>query len=114
MLAQARTDDAGPAVAGPASSKLFGPHIGEVPPFIPLSASAGDPRPEGPVAMSVHHGPLRELDRAHAALGGDDLQHATRDREQAIARALGTFVRDVRNAAADNQPDTGEREEEEA
>ena len=41
-------------------------------------------------------------------------QHATRDREQAIVRALGTFVRDVRNAAADNQPDTGEREEEEA
>jgi hypothetical protein len=41
-------------------------------------------------------------------------QHATRDREQAIARALGTFVRDVRNAAADNQPDTGEREEKEA
>ena len=39
-------------------------------------------------------------------------QHATRD--QAIAKALGTFVRDVRNAAADNQPDTGEREEKEA
>ena len=70
MLAQARTDDAGPATAGPASSKLFGPHIGEVPPFIPLSASVGDPLPEGPVAVSVHHGPLRELDRAYAALGG--------------------------------------------
>jgi hypothetical protein len=25
-------------------------------------------------------------------------QHATRDRDQAIAKALGTFVRDVRNA----------------
>ena len=37
-------------------------------------------------------------------------QHATRDRDQAIAKALGTFVRDVRNAA-ENQPETGEREE---
>lgn len=34
-------------------------------------------------------------------------QHATRDRDQAIAKALGTFVRDVRNAAAEQQPDTG-------
>jgi integrase len=40
-------------------------------------------------------------------------QHATRDRDQAIAQALGTFVRDVRNAAQ-KQPDTGEREEKEA
>jgi integrase len=40
-------------------------------------------------------------------------QHATRDRDQAIAQALGTFVRDVRNAA-EKQPDTGEREEREA
>jgi hypothetical protein len=40
-------------------------------------------------------------------------QHATRDRDQAIAKALGTFVRDVRNAAG-NQPDTGKREEKEA
>ena len=40
-------------------------------------------------------------------------RHATRDRDQAIAKALGTFVRDVRNAA-DKQPDTGEREEKEA
>jgi hypothetical protein len=40
-------------------------------------------------------------------------QHATRDRDQAIAKALGTFVRDVRNAA-EKQPDTGEREEKEA
>ena len=39
-------------------------------------------------------------------------QHATRDRDQAIAQALGTFVRDVRNAG--EQPDTGEREEKEA
>ena len=33
-------------------------------------------------------------------------QHATRDRDQAIAKALGTFVRDVQNAAekpADDQ-----------
>jgi len=35
------------------------------------------------------------------------------DRDQAIAQALGTFVRDVRNAA-EQQPDTGEREEKEA
>ena len=40
-------------------------------------------------------------------------QHATRDRDQAIAQALGTFVRDVRNATQ-KQPDTGEREEKEA
>jgi hypothetical protein len=40
-------------------------------------------------------------------------QHATRDRDQAIAQALGTFVRDVRNAA-EKQPDTGEREEKQA
>jgi integrase len=40
-------------------------------------------------------------------------QHATRDRDQAIAKALGTFVRDVRNAA-EHQPDTGERDEHEA
>lgn len=40
-------------------------------------------------------------------------QHATRDRDQAIAKALGTFVRDVRNAA-EQQPDTGERDEYEA
>jgi hypothetical protein len=26
-------------------------------------------------------------------------QHATRDRDQAIAQALGTFVRDLQNAA---------------
>jgi hypothetical protein len=40
-------------------------------------------------------------------------QHATRDRDQAITKALGTFVRDVRDAAQ-KQPDTGEREEKEA
>ena len=40
-------------------------------------------------------------------------QHATRDRDQAIAKALGAFVRDVRNAA-EKQPGTGEREEKEA
>jgi integrase len=40
-------------------------------------------------------------------------QHATRDRDQAIAKALGTFVRDVRNAT-EKHPDTGEREEKEA
>jgi hypothetical protein len=28
-------------------------------------------------------------------------QHATRDRDQAIARALGTFVRDVRGPATE-------------
>lgn len=31
---------------------------------------AGDPLPEGPLAAAVHHGPLRELDRTYAALGG--------------------------------------------
>ena len=40
-------------------------------------------------------------------------QHATRDRDQAIAKVLGTFVRDVRNAA-EHRPDTGERAENEA
>lgn len=40
-------------------------------------------------------------------------QHATRDRDQAIAKALGTFVRDARNAT-EKQPDTGEHEEKEA
>jgi hypothetical protein len=40
-------------------------------------------------------------------------QHATRDRDQAIAQALGTFVRDVRNAA-EQRPDTEERDEQEA
>ncbi|MGH3262176.1 MAG: tyrosine-type recombinase/integrase [Trebonia sp.] len=39
--------------------------------------------------------------------------HATRDRDQAIAKALGTFVCDVRNAA-EQRPSTGEREEKEA
>lgn len=55
------------------SAELFESHIGEVTAFIPLSASAGyagDPLPEGPVAVAVHHGPLRELDRTYAALGG--------------------------------------------
>jgi hypothetical protein len=40
-------------------------------------------------------------------------QHATRDRDQAIARALGTFIREVRpeaQEAADDQPERGERE----
>jgi hypothetical protein len=38
-------------------------------------------------------------------------QHATRDRDQAIAKALGTFNRDVQNATekpADN-PERGEK-----
>jgi len=54
------------------SAELFESHIGEVTAFIPLSASAGhagDPLPEGPLAVAVHHGPLRELDRTYAALG---------------------------------------------
>ena len=34
-------------------------------------------------------------------------QHATRDRDQAIAKALGTFVRDVRDAA--DKPTDGQR-----
>ena len=38
---------------------------------------------------------------------------AARDRDQAIAKAIGAFVRDVRNAA-EKQPGTGEREEKEA
>jgi hypothetical protein len=48
-------------------------HVGEVTAFIPLSAPAGyvgDPLPEGPVPVAVHHGPLRELDRTYAAPGG--------------------------------------------
>jgi DNA-binding transcriptional MerR regulator len=54
------------------SAELFESHIGEVTAFIPLSASAGlagDPLPEGPIAVALHHGPLRELDRTYAALG---------------------------------------------
>lgn len=55
------------------SAELFESHIGEVTAFIPLSASAGhagDTLPAGPMAVAVHHGPLRELDRTYAALGG--------------------------------------------
>jgi DNA-binding transcriptional MerR regulator len=55
------------------SAELFESHIGEVTAFIPLSASAGhagDPLPQGPLAVAVHHGPLAELDRTYAALGG--------------------------------------------
>jgi len=54
------------------SAELFESHVGEVTAFIPLSASAGHaggPLPEGPVAVAVHHGALRELDRTYAALG---------------------------------------------
>ena len=54
------------------AAELFESHIGEVTAFIPLSASAGhagDPLPEGPLAVAVHRGPLRELDRTYAALG---------------------------------------------
>ena len=29
----------------------------------------GDTLPEGPLAVAVHHGPLRELDRTYAVLG---------------------------------------------
>ena len=42
--------------------------------------------------------------------GGDDLKHATRDRDQAIAKALGTFVRDVRGPATE-PPGKAERGE---
>lgn len=54
------------------SAELFESHIGEVTAFVPLKASAGragDRLPEGPMAVAVHHGPLRELDRTYAALG---------------------------------------------
>ena len=37
-------------------------------------------------------------------------QHATRDRDQAIAKALGAFVRDVRGPATE-PPDKAERRE---
>ena len=39
-------------------------------------------------------------------------QHATRDRDQAIAKALGTFVRDARDATERlaRDPETGQRE----
>jgi hypothetical protein len=40
-------------------------------------------------------------------------QHATRDRDQAIAKALGTFIREVRPQAddgPDDQPEPGQRE----
>jgi hypothetical protein len=37
-------------------------------------------------------------------------QHATRDRDQVIAKARGTFVRDVQNAA-EKPADDPEREE---
>jgi hypothetical protein len=40
-------------------------------------------------------------------------QHATRDRDQAIAKALGTFVRDVQNAA-EKQADEPENAKKEA
>ncbi|MET7483285.1 MerR family transcriptional regulator [Streptomyces sp. NPDC005538] len=55
------------------SAEIFESHVGEVTAFIPLSAAAGqagDPLPEGPMAVTVHNGPLRELDRTYAALGG--------------------------------------------
>ena len=54
------------------SAELFESHIGEVTAFIPLSESTGhgaDMLPEGPLAVAVHHGALRELDRTYAALG---------------------------------------------
>jgi DNA-binding transcriptional MerR regulator/effector-binding domain-containing protein len=55
------------------SAEMFESHIGEVTAFIPLTASAGDlgqALPEGPVAVAMHRGPLSELDRTYAALGG--------------------------------------------
>ncbi|WP_194894217.1 MerR family transcriptional regulator [Catenulispora pinisilvae] len=71
------------------SAELFESHIGEVTAFIPLTADAGltgpagrsgttgatgatptgETLPEGPMAVAVHNGPLRELDRTYAALG---------------------------------------------
>lgn len=58
------------------SAELFETHIGEVTAFIPLSTSAasagvaGDALPQGRLAVAVHRGLLRELDRTYAALGG--------------------------------------------
>ena len=54
------------------SAELFESHVGDVTAFIPLSAAAGHAGgllPEGPMAVAVHHGALRELDRTYAALG---------------------------------------------
>jgi integrase len=41
-------------------------------------------------------------------------QHATRDRDQAIARALGALVRDVRQEAAETREEQPERRESDA
>ena len=56
------------------SAEFFESHVGEVTAFIPLNASAGHSGgllpDEGPVAVAVHKGPLRELDQTYAASGG--------------------------------------------
>jgi DNA-binding transcriptional MerR regulator len=55
------------------SAEFFESHVGEVTAFIPLNTSAGDVGglvpDEGPVAVAVHRGALRELDQTYAALG---------------------------------------------
>ena len=72
------------------SAEFFESHIGEVTAFIPLSAAAGragDPLPdEGPVAVAVHRGPLRELDRTYAALGSFVAEHGLGSRTRTAIR----------------------------
>jgi hypothetical protein len=55
-----------------------------------------------PHPLGGHRRDAQGIDGTTRALkhaGGNDLQHAARDRDQAIAKALGTFVRDVQNTA---------------
>jgi DNA-binding transcriptional MerR regulator len=79
------------------SAELFESHIGQVTAFIPLSASAaaasasadfsGETLPQGRMAVAVHHGPLRELDRTYAALGSFVA-------EQGLASSTRTAIRE--------------------
>jgi hypothetical protein len=83
-----------------------------------LWAAARDLRVPPPRRSSAARSSGATLKELMARLGHSSVrtamiyQHATRDRDQAIAKALGTFVRDVQNATeklADN-PERGRRE----
>lgn len=75
------------------------------------SGSRPSKRSAYPISTSTIMPTLKEL---MARLGHSSVraariyQHATRDRDQAIAKALGTFVRDVQNAA--DKPDSAKKE----
>lgn len=73
------------------SAELFESHIGEVIAFIPLKASAGHagdrlPEGEGPMAVALHHGPLREVDRTYAALGSFVAEQGLLSRTRTVIR----------------------------